>query len=146
MQSKESLSPQDYASLLDSVFIEVQSYNKNFLFNNDQQILKDYVTSEEAFLIPAKKLAYALYTPQGAAALSDSAFMKSFNSLSEYKNTYDINTNNPAMIANYLGYVWEREALEDNAEEREIAFMNRLMSLENNDYLKKENLAEQGNE
>lgn len=59
LQSKESLSPQDYASLLDSVFIEVQSYNKNFLFNNDQQILKDYVTSEEAFLIPAKKLAYA---------------------------------------------------------------------------------------
>ncbi|WOI22976.1 TlpA family protein disulfide reductase [Nonlabens ulvanivorans] len=137
LESEEVLSPQDYALLLDSISIEVQSYNKDFLANHDQQVLQDYVMSEEAFLIPAKKLAYALYSPQGAVALNDSTFTNSFNNLPEYKKEYDLNTNNPAMIANYLGYVWEVDALENTTESREKAFMNRLMSLENNDYLKK---------
>ncbi|PQJ32083.1 hypothetical protein BST92_09150 [Nonlabens arenilitoris] len=137
LESEEILSPQDYALLLDSIFTEVQSYNKNFLANHDQQVLQDYVKSEEAFLVPAKKLAYALYSPQGAVALKDSTFTITFNNLPKYKKEYDLNTNNPAMVANYLGYVWEVDALENTTESREEAFMNHLLLLENNDYLKK---------
>ena len=137
LEGKETLAPQEYAGILNNTLSAVKTYNAAFLAKNDYQVLKDYVNAEEAFLIPAKKLEYALFTPQGPMAFQDSTFMDSFNKLPEYKEAYDVNSNSPGMVANYIGYVWERDAEEKSDEAAETAFMSRLRSLENNDYLQK---------
>lgn len=137
LESKDTLSPQDYIIALDSAMAVIKSHNADYLSKNDDAVLKTYIESEEEFLIPSKKLAYLLFTQQGAAAFKDEIFMESFKNLPEYKESYDINNNNPGMVANYMGYVWENDAIEASDESRETAFFAGLMSMENNDYLKK---------
>ncbi|MGJ8685404.1 MAG: TlpA family protein disulfide reductase [Nonlabens sp.] len=137
LEGKDALSPQEYAASLESALSAIKSYNADFLAKNDFPVVKAYVNSEEEFFIPSKKITYALFNPQGPAAFQDSTFLESLNNLPEYKELYDINNSNPTTTLNYIGYIWERDAIEDNDLAREEAYMKRWNSLENNPYLKK---------
>lgn len=138
MAGKDALSTQAYSAYLDSVLGVIKSFNADFLVKNDHPILKDYVASEESYFIAAKKLNYALFTaPQSEAPLSDEGFMESLNNLPLYKEAYEVNSNHPSTVVNYLGYTWENSVLKEGDEVRENAFLDGLMSLKNNAYLQK---------
>lgn len=138
MEGKDALSTTAYTAHLDSVLKIIKSFNADFIAKNNHPILKDYIESEEVYFIPAKKLLYALFTsPKSEKPLTDSIFMESFKNYPFYKESYDVNTDNAATAAIYLEYLWEKDAQEEGDIAKEKAFMEGLMSLENNDYLQK---------
>ncbi|WP_438962831.1 TlpA family protein disulfide reductase [Nonlabens sp.] len=137
MQNWDQLDLSQFSIQLDSSFQIIKKYNSDFLAQNNDPIIKTYVESEEQFFIPAFKLNYALFALKGEQALSDSIFLNDLNNLPLYKEGYDINNNHPSSTAMNLGYLWKNHATDkENESAREKAFMNGLLKLKNNDYLK----------
>ncbi len=136
LKSGEGMQPEAYDKLLDSALVVLKNYNKDFATGNDDSIMNTILTSEELFFIPAQKLMYTLFTPQGQPAMKDSLFMEEVENLPEYKENYVVNSNYPNLALSYYDYYLSSDAVENTDNARDSAFMHGLERLKGNDHLK----------
>jgi len=136
LKSGEGMAPEAYDQFLDSALVVLKQYNKDFTAGTNDPIMETIMTSEELFFIPAQKLMYTLFTPQGQPAMKDSSFMEEVANLPEYKEEYVVNSNYPNLALSYYDYYLSSSAIENTDAARNIAFMEGLDALKNNDHLK----------
>lgn len=136
LKSGEGMAPESYDQLLDSALVVLKKYNTDFTAGADDPIMETIMTSEELFFIPAQKLMYTLFTPQGQLATKDSLFMEEVANLPEYKQEYVVNSNYPNLALSYYDYYLSSSAIENTDDARDVAFMEGLDGLKNNDHLR----------